>query len=362
MRIWLLVALAACGGGPVRVDVDGEPPERLGQLRLFDWNDGELTYNDGVTPYELNTPLFSDFAVKERAIWLPEGEAATYTAAGVFDLPVGTVLIKSFLFPDDFRAPDRDLRMIETRLLMHGSDGWVAYPYLWDADQKDARLKLGGAVKDLSFVDANGDDVAFSYLVPQKNQCLDCHEHKSGFFGREVIPIGPTARNLNRGDQLTAWERDGLLAGLPALAEVGSAVDQDTWIDADLDAMSQDEIDRAARDYLDVNCAHCHSPSGSEGIASQLFLNWDNEDPFHFGVCKEPGSAGNGTGGYSYDVVPGNPERSILHFRMRTDELGSMMPDIGRSLVDEKAVDLIGRWILGLDGLGVQCEGEPPTP
>src|SRR6185369_6465687 len=73
---------------------------------------------EGIIPYQLNSPLFSDYAFKKRFLKIPEGQKATYNSDEVFDFPVGTVLIKNFYYPADFRKPESDLRILETRLLI----------------------------------------------------------------------------------------------------------------------------------------------------------------------------------------------------------------------------------------------------
>ena len=77
----------------------------------------------GVIAYELNTPLFSDYALKYRYLWLPEGQAARYSENDVFDFPVGTVIAKTFAFPDDTGHE----KLIETRVLVHAKAGWKAF-------------------------------------------------------------------------------------------------------------------------------------------------------------------------------------------------------------------------------------------
>ena len=110
-------------------------------------------------------------------------------------------------------------------------------------------------------------------------------------------------------------------------------------------AIAPGDLDRAARDYLDANCAHCHNPKGVQGMTSQLFLNHDNTDVFHLGVCKQPGSAGLGTGGFKYDIVPGNADVVGPELQDHDDEPGAMMPLIGRSLVHARGTELIRAWI-----------------
>src|SRR5699024_5628849 len=100
--------------------------------------------------------------------------------------------------------------------------------------------------------------------------------------------------------------------GLPAIDEVDKAFDFHIVEEDGVASLEDDALKQAAVDYLDINCAHCHSPTGVQGISSQLFLNHDYDGTDHKrGVCKIPGSAGGATGGNSYDIVPGSAEESI---------------------------------------------------
>ena len=51
-----------------------------------------------------------------------------------------------------------------------------------------------------------------------------------------------------------------------------------------------------------------------------------------------------------YSIVPGDPERSILHYRMQSIAPDEMMPELGRSLVHQEGIDLIYRWISEMPG------------
>ncbi len=44
----------------------------------------------GVVPYDLNTPLFSDYTSKHRFVRLPGRAAAQYVENDAFDFPVGS--------------------------------------------------------------------------------------------------------------------------------------------------------------------------------------------------------------------------------------------------------------------------------
>jgi uncharacterized repeat protein (TIGR03806 family) len=365
----VLLLWCSCGGTsapdgidlskPVNVDLDGPMPERLSSFNFFAWDapTGMPTFNAEVVPYDLNTPLFSDYAVKYRAIYVPAGSGgAAFKAAGALDFPVGSVVLKSFAFPADLRAPTEDVQIVETRLLVRYADGWQAFPYIWNEDQTDAVLSPAGAVRGIDMVDATGTGVTANYLIPQKNQCANCHARKPDGASSPVMTLlGPSARQLDRTydyggshgveNQLVRLADAGILTDLPALDTITPTFDFRPIEAGGVAAVAPDQLDRAARDYLDANCAHCHNPSGVQGISSQLFLNHDNTDPFHLGICKQPGSAGLGTGGFKYDIVPGNPDASVLSFRITTTAPGAIMPLLGRSLVHARGTELIRAWI-----------------
>ncbi|AHF17243.1 hypothetical protein [Niabella soli] len=89
-----------------------------------------------------------------------------------------------------------------------------------------------------------------------------------------------------------------------------------------------------------MNCAHCHRASG-DASHTGLFLDYDQKNLYHIGVMKEPVSAG----GLNYDIVPGNPARSIFVYRMNSAEPNITMPELGRSLIHREGVALITEWI-----------------
>jgi cytochrome c551/c552 len=222
MRAWLaaLAALVTLAAAPapegVALDVvlAKSPASKLSDYRLF--VDGRP--NAALTAYDLNTPLFSDYAEKARFLYLPPGTKARYRADGVFDFPVGATLVKTFAYPADFRRPADDVRWLETRLLIRKRSGWVALAYVWNAERTEAVLKRAGARLGVAFTDAAGRARQVDYAVPNQNQCKECHQ-----LSRRLVPIGPRARNLNgdyayahgRENQLAYWSRIGLLTGAP---------------------------------------------------------------------------------------------------------------------------------------------------
>ena len=346
MRLRVLIALAALvclGAAPAAEPVALQtllaeaPAPTLADYHLF--TDAQARHpNAGLTPYALNTPLFSDYAEKVRLIYLPPGAKAAYRADGVLDLPVGATLVKTFAYPADFRRPDDKVRYLETRLLIHKPAGWTAYAYVWNAEQTEAVLKRAGARIDVAFTDAHGQPRTVDYRVPNQNQCKECHQ-----LDKSLTPIGPKARNLNGGfayaegteNQLAHWTRLGLLTGAPKPAEAPRTA---RWDDP------AEPIADRGRAYLDANCAHCHNP---RGVASNsgLFLNLEETRPTALGIGKHPVAAGRGSGDLRVGIEPGHPEASILAYRMASAEPGVMMPELGRSLTHEEGVALIRQYI-----------------
>jgi uncharacterized repeat protein (TIGR03806 family) len=365
--------LLGCGGGGddgpvdsglpnrVTIDLDAPPAEKLSSYNLFTWNPtaAGFVFNDRVVPYDLNTALFSDYALKQRAIYVPDGAAATFDPEEALGFPVGSVLIKNFYFPADLRQPKINVRLIETRLMVRHADGWHPLPYIWDAEQSDATYAPVGEVRTIAFYDNAGRFQMSNYLIPARNQCQTCHARQANAQSPlEVVLIGAKARHLNREydyggrigsrNQLQRLGELGMLDGAAAAMAVPAASDFRPIEAAGPAALSPTALEAAARSYLDINCAHCHNPHGVQGITSQLFLNHDNTDMQRLGICKLPGSAGSGNGGLTYDIVPGSPETSILHFRMDTRVLGAIMPLLGRSLTHTRGSELLHAWIAAM--------------
>ncbi|WP_076536927.1 parallel beta-helix domain-containing protein [Shewanella sp. UCD-KL21] len=311
--------------------------------------------NSGGLPYDLNTPLFTDHASKYRFVYLPDGTIADYSENESFDFPVGTVISKTFSLPTNTNNrgfANEDL--IETRLLIHRDTGWTALPYVWKADKSDAVIAKAGAIQGKTVIH-KGTELAFDYVVPSMNQCKQCHQFKADEDSNAVfMPIGPKARHLNKNyeysdgamNQLAKWQAEGILQGVPELDTVPMMPKFQDGDEANIDSMSDTELMAAAKGYLDINCAHCHRPEGNAsntGLKLEYWRSYDEDAGFSHGTCKSPVAYGGGSLGF--DVVPGNPEESILHFRMETNEPGDRMPEIGRSLSHDEGVALINEWI-----------------
>ena len=130
-------------------------PPRLSEFGLLSGPFGRAP-NARVTAYHLNTPLFSDYAEKWRYFYLPKGKKIGWRDDGVLDFPVGSVLVKSFGYPADMRRPGENIRILETRLLLHRETGWVALPYVWNTDGSDAMLKRAGTRIEVRWTHLDG--------------------------------------------------------------------------------------------------------------------------------------------------------------------------------------------------------------
>jgi len=329
----LVSAGAPQGVQPVALDVImGETlPRTLSEFRFFTDGIGQ-TPNARVIAYDLNTPLFSDYAVKQRFVFVPEGETARYTDEDAFDFPVGSAFIKSFGYPADFRDPDSPVRWIETRVLLRRAGGWVALPYVWNEDGSEGVLRRAGTRLPVSWIDSGGETQSISYRVPNQNQCKTCHLRDGA-----IALIGPKARNLNNGARLAQWIDWGVLDRAP-----GDAPRVPVWDDS-----HDGTLDERARAYLDVNCAHCHSRSGSASN-SGLFLGYDEQSAVARGILKRPVAAGRGSGGLDFDIAPGHPDASILLYRMETNDPGIAMPELGREILHREGIALIREYVAAM--------------
>lgn len=307
---------------------------KLSDYHFFEGKLADLNPADRVFPYDINSPLFTDYALKKRFIYLPEGTEIAYSSDDVLEFPVGSVLIKNFHYSDE-QLTDGEGKIIETRLLIHEENGWKALAYIWNDEQTDAFIEITGKKVPVQLA-AQG---TIDYSVPNMLQCKSCHDRNG-----KIAPIGPSARQLNKpadnGDnQLAKLVNQGWLKGAPPAAEWPKLIQ---WED------SAGSLNERARAYLEINCGHCHRSDGP-AKNSGLDLTTKAHEAHAMGIFKAPVAAGKGSGGLKYDIVPGQPDQSILIYRMQSNDPAIMMPELGRSIVHEEGVELIKNWIQQLE-------------
>lgn len=338
-------------------------------------------------PFELNSVLFSDYALKYRFLFLPPGPGGRPLKAGfqdsqncetlnVYDcytatltFPVGTVISKTFAFRDGETENVVETRLLIKRQRADGTPFWVGLPYLWQYDalgQRVAKLQIEGASvparwdytdPDPRVVDANGEPRRYTgsteqYAVPDAGSCQLCHNGDDLEAG--APPIGPKVRNLNRDydypgigsmNQLAYMQMQGLL-DLPAdPSELEVLPKWDLPGSSGVQPDSPEDIHRRARAYMEVNCYHCHHPGGNAQNSGLILDSFTEPLGQRQGICKVPIAAGKAADFGNYDIEPGNADQSILPLRVATNEPGAKMPPLARSVAQDEAVELLMRWV-----------------
>jgi uncharacterized repeat protein (TIGR03806 family) len=317
----------------------------LSSYRLFLDPTNPTAGPNGGLPFDLTTPLFSDYALKDRFVFVPPGLKVEYSADGAFTFPVGTIIAKSFSFAHDLQNVALGRELIETRLLIRRPNGWAGMAYIWNEARTEANLAIGGGAIDVAWIHSDGSARETTYQVPNIGQCLRCHTSPAD----GAVPIGPKARLLNRTldygtgpvNQLAHWSTIGLLNGAP---DPALAPRLPVWNDP-----NDGTLEERAKAYIESNCAHCHRPGGA-ARQSGLYLEASRPLSSPYGLCKSPVSAGPGAGGLDHDLVPGDPDASIIIFRMIHDEAQIKMPELSRSLPHDEGIALVSDWIESLPG------------
>ena len=360
-------------------------------------------------PYVLNTALFSDYTAKHRIVFLPRDEngdfiPAEYRDAGSeqpdgtpgtgalgkandnFIFPVGTVISKTFTYPDTSAPGGPVERVIETRLLIKhtntsdGSERWEGVAYVWTEDESTGEwiarrdnegLSTLTEARTWHYPDPNDPNLTISdsvdegdtpYRIPSRDNCLQCHRNADQDPG--AAPIGLKARFLNRPyvsefDEFTA-DPPELTAGIGS-NQIDFWVDQGWLVDVEPDAYTldsgtqiitdierirpynlpldsgdaeadYDDLTARARGYLEVNCAHCHNEV--RGSVEDFYMEFQRD------FCS-----GNLFG--QNRITPGEPDvTGDVHQRINIprSETGAM-PLLARELVHEEGAAVIREWI-----------------
>jgi parallel beta-helix repeat protein len=307
------------------------PTQPHDQLSAYGFFAGALADQNpapGVIAYDVAASLYADQSKKLRFMALPPGSQIGFDPTGKWTFPDGTAFLKTFYFDE----PGGARTLAETRIEMKIDGVWTLQTYLWDAAQKEATRFVAGR----TVTRADGD-----YRVPSSDQCKTCHAENE-----EPVPIGPRTRQLNRTvlrdaamvNQLDDWAARGLFVAAPPPS---------VTLERLIDPFGDGPLETRARSYLDANCAHCHSIGGTAS-STNLRLDFATSDWNRLGVCKSPVSAGPGSGQLLYDVVPGDPDRSILVYRMRSTDPAVKMPQLPTMTSDTAGTALIADWIRSL--------------
>lgn len=323
----------------------GSDCTNLAHYNLFADPTNPLTgENSNGVPYDLTTPLFSDYSRKQRQVFVPPGKTITYNEDELV-YPTGTIITKTFYYVDDETNPQA-VNLMETRLLINrGEHGWMRLPYIWNDGV--ATLALGGGTKEVSWIDAAGASQSTQYGIPNINQCSSCHGAQ-----QTDKPQGPEIRRLNDNydygsvteNQITHWANVGILSGAPADPRA-TAPRHPVWNNP-----TDGTLQERAMAYLESNCGHCHNNEGGRAASTGLWLKATETLDSHIGICKTPIAAGTAAGDLDYDLVPGNPDQSIMVYRMNSVAPAVKMPELAKTMVHVEGVQLIRDWIATLPG------------
>lgn len=297
-------------------------PQRLSQTGCVDPADPTRPA-DGLIPYEVNAPLWSDGADKQRWFAIPDGTAIAIGADQDWDLPIGSVAMKTFSVGG---------KRVETRLFMrHDDGGWAGYTYEWNDDGKDATLLPANKVKSL--------DATTTWSYPSRSQCLQCHSKAAGgTIGLETAQLNRDAvypSTNRRSNQLATLEHIGMFSA--ALAQAPADLPRLS------DPAGKDPLEARARSYLHGNCAHCHRPMGGGQGTMDLRYAQSFKDTSTCNADNMRGAIGSAT----KLIVPGSPDASVLSLRLHATD-GKRMPPIAVSLTDPVGTQVIDDWIRAL--------------
>ncbi len=313
------------------------------------------TLAPSVIPYEVNSPLWSDGADKTRGMALPNGAKIHVVNCsanpsecpgsrdsaddGKWKFPVGTVMVKNFLF---------DGKLLETRLFMHFSaTTWGGFSYKWDAAQTDATLETNDRDEESFSTGQRTVDWHF----PSRDDCMTCHIPDKGY-----AVLGPETAQMNRvvggSNQLDKLQAMGVFEApiptpykaaliTPTTSQLGSPPASAT-------------VEQRATTYMHANCAFCHRPDDNVDCGTDPCLD------LRFGLPLAARNICNVTpakGGFGLTnpvtLAPGHPELSVMSIRMKApadDTSGhhGRMPLIASYVVDQQATDLIDSWITSI--------------
>ena len=298
-------------------------PETLSATGCFE-QDNAAEPVDGMIPYDINVPFWSNGAVKERHFAIPDGSTIHVEANGDWTFPVGSVLAKSFYF---------DGNPVETRLFVRHDDGdWAGYAYKWRPDGTDADL-LDGAFS-LS-------EMGLAHTIPSRPQCLQCHVGAAGYS------LGPEHAQMNR---FIVYPDSTLLANQLATLEAIGMFDSDLSEDpGQIDRLSNTNdggvsVTDRAKAYLHSNCSNCHRPNGPGRGPADFRYEVPHEQ---MGVCNESVTTDDfGIPGIAL-LVPGHPELSAINIRVGRLDLAAM-PPIGKQAIDSDGVALLDEYVNSL--------------
>lgn len=317
------------------------PPATLADTGIFS-DTATLTPNPGILPYDVNTPYWTDRAIKTRWFSIPDLAARiVFRGTQAWTFPLGTVWVQHFDLEMTNGAPESRQR-IETRVLVRDSTttpGHYGATYRWTSPTNAVLVAPEGDAQTFTIYDG-GSPRAQTWRYPARSDCLLCHSLTPG------RALGFTTAQLNRDfdyadytgvvdNQLRALANAGYFSGavtnihaLPLLARI-----DDTSFG----------VQYRARSYLMANCAHCHYPTTTNGnFNARIYQQLSTEAIIDGTLRNTLGDPANRV------ISRGSIANSMIHTRMAAIAGARMPPPLDTQVVDQQAVNLFRDWIVEL--------------
>jgi hypothetical protein len=304
-----------------------------------------LAPSTGLIPFTVNSPLWSDGAIKTRWIAVPN-DGAPYTSdeqisflpVGEWTFPNGTVFVKHFELTVNEITGER--KRLETRLLVRNQTGTVyGVTYKWRPDNSDADLLPGALDEDIAITTSTGASRIQRYSYPSRGQCLVCHNTTAKFVlgvkthqmnGNFTYPS--TGRTDN---QLRTFAHVGLLNPAPSESDIPNFLKSVAVSNATV------PVQHRMRSWIDANCSHCHRPGGIGPVYDGRFYTpYENQELINVLSFR-------------------NLENSPLYERDNALD-DRKMPPLIKNMVDETAMAVLRQWIASpLEVLSVYLHQDP---
>jgi len=323
-----------------------DPPSKLSELGVFT-DLQSLQVRNGIIPYTVNSPLWSDGAIKKRWMMVPNdgifdspSEQIKFDKEFNWTFPEGTVFIKHFELPLS-NEEDAETARLETRFFVVGKDKrGYGLTYKWNDEGTEAFLLGGGETRNFDIFEEGEYAYTQTWEYPSRDQCLSCHNENAHYVlgvkthqlngNLEYIDMNQEMNQLDYMNSHKMFEED--------LGFTGFMIKSYGIKDKNAD------LETRIASYLDANCSSCHQDGGIDDLnldfrytsAQNLksFIDWPTAS--HASTSGRP------------IITKGEHENSEIWVR-DASESSNQMPPLGRTFVDQLYADSLAKWIDNID-------------
>ena len=305
-------------------------PEELSEIGVFE-DMTNLDPIEGVLPYEVNAPFWSDGALKRRWISLPDDSKIGFNETSKWTFPIGTVFIKHF----DIQINSDSIKKNETRFfVVDENERGYGITYKWNEEDTDATLVAAEMFPSDTFLISPNHEEALSQVwdYPTRGQCIRCHNESAGYV------LGVNTGQINKSIAISGTEKKNQIEWWHEMGLIDSLTYMEAWPELiAIDDTSQ-SLEVRVKSYLESNCSSCHN--GSLGLA--------NFDARFSTPLDEQGIIG--AEAVSVNSALGNliigDDTTSSEIWVRTSSLSeNEMPPVGKNLLDTVFLDVLHQWI-----------------